>query len=63
MNALLARLQEALHRERGFVADAGHERRTPLAILRTELELAARPGRSRRRSSTPFSGPARRPTG
>ena len=47
MNALLARLQEALDRERGFVADAGHELRTPLAILRTELELAARPGRSR----------------
>jgi two-component system, OmpR family, sensor kinase len=47
VNALLARLQEALERERGFVADAGHELRTPLAILRTELELAARPGRSR----------------
>lgn len=47
MNALLARLQEAIARERGFVADAGHELRTPLAILRTELELAARPGRSR----------------
>jgi two-component system OmpR family sensor kinase len=47
INGLLARLQGALARERSFVADASHELRTPLAILHAELELAARPGRSR----------------
>jgi len=42
LNAMLARLDAALERERGFVADASHELRTPLASLKTELELALR---------------------
>jgi heavy metal sensor kinase len=46
LNAMLARLEEALERERGFVADASHELRTPLASLKTELELALRRDRS-----------------
>jgi two-component system, OmpR family, sensor kinase len=40
LNAMLARLEHALQRERAFVAEAGHELRTPLALLRAELDYA-----------------------
>jgi len=46
-NALLDRLRVSLDQQRTLVADAGHELRTPLAVLQTELETAIRPNRTR----------------
>ncbi|MCW2972174.1 MAG: hypothetical protein JWN72_447 [Thermoleophilia bacterium] len=40
LNALLARMREATLRERRFVAEAGHELRTPLATMIAEIEFA-----------------------
>jgi two-component system, OmpR family, sensor kinase len=47
MNQLLGRISQALERERRLIADASHELRSPLTVLRTELELANQPARSR----------------
>ncbi len=40
LNEMLERLQLALERERTFVSDASHELRSPLALIKTEIELA-----------------------
>jgi two-component system OmpR family sensor kinase len=40
LNEMLARLRDAFERESRFVADASHELRTPIAVIKTELEAA-----------------------
>jgi signal transduction histidine kinase len=41
LNAMLARIETTIAHERAFIDDAAHELRSPLAVLRGELELTA----------------------
>ena len=51
LNGMLDRVAASVRRERAFVSAASHDLRTPIAALRTELELAGR---------APEDGPALR---
>jgi two-component system sensor histidine kinase TctE len=42
MNGAMARLQNLIASQRRFIADASHQLRTPLAVLKTQAELALR---------------------
>jgi two-component system sensor histidine kinase TctE len=42
MNASMSRIQELIASQRRFIADASHQLRTPLTVLKTQAELAQR---------------------
>lgn len=42
LNDVLTRLRGSVHQQRGFVADAAHELRSPLASMRVQLDVAGR---------------------
>lgn len=53
-NALLERIHRANERERQFLADASHELRSPLALMRAELEMALLKPRGSSETRTAF---------
>jgi two-component system OmpR family sensor kinase len=47
LNAMLARLEQSFSGLRRFTADASHELKTPLTVLRADVERSMHPGTSR----------------
>lgn len=52
INALLDRIQDAFQREKQFTADASHELKTPLAVIKGTLEILVRKPREREQYET-----------
>ena len=57
LNHMLARVERAVSGLRRFTQDAAHEMRTPIAALRTRLEIALR--KSRDEITAPFDADRR----
>jgi heavy metal sensor kinase len=49
-DAMLARIEDAFERQRHFTADAAHELRTPLSLMRTQVDITL----ARSRSATAY---------
>ena len=53
---MLARIEEAFTRQRQFTADAAHELRTPLSLMRAQVDLALAGPARRRPTVTHYEG-------
>ena len=59
MNGTMARLQNLIASQRRFIADASHQLRTPLTVLKTQAELALRECERQRKNETGDAGALR----